>query len=349
VRYEEGRPDECTGTADQKTSHDQATSATDSSGGGGHRHAKADILRAAAFELAEHHWKIFPLNGKVPLIPNPHPKGSTERATCKGECGLLGHGIYDATDNVAAVSLLWTHFPASNIGGRIPESMLMIDIDPRHGGLEAWAALEKQYGRFPDCLMTLSGRGDGGTHRYVRRPPGRLTARRLGPGIDLKTSSGYAVMPPSIHPDTGRPYGRVDGPVPAPPEWFINLVTERLSKPRRKRANGSRCSSPAPADALSAGLSWEAVLARHGWDCLDLDPDEDGSRWLHPTATSSCSATIRHGCLFVYSTNTPFETTEPGSPKGYTKFRAYAVLNHQGDLRAAARALGKERRDDRRR
>jgi hypothetical protein len=82
---------------------------------------------------------------------------------------------------------------------------------------------------------------------------------------------------------------------------------------------------------------------------LDLDPEEDCSRWLHPAATSSCSATIRHGCLFVYSTNTPFEATEPGSPKGYTKFRAYAVLNHQGDLSAAARALGKERRDDRRR
>ena len=337
----EGRPGEYTETADQKTSHDQATSSDYSSGNSGHGGMRADILRTAAIELAEHHWKIFPLKGKVPLIPNPHPKGSPERATCKGECGQLGHGIYDATDDVEAVSLLWTHFPGSNIGGRIPETMLMVDIDPRHGGLETWAGLEKQYGRFPDCHMTLSGRGDGGTHRYVRRPPGRLTARRLGPGIDLKTSSGYAVMPPSIHPDTGKPYVRVDGRVPAPPGWFVDLVTERPPKPRRKRATGPRFSSGAPVDALSAGFSWAGVLEPHGWECLDLDPDEDGSRWLHPAATSSCSATIRHGCLFVYSTNTPFEVTEPGSPKGYTKFRAYAVLHHQGDLSAAARALGK--------
>ena len=81
-------------------------------------------------------------------------------------------------------------------------------------------------------------------------------------------------------------------------------------------------------------------LDPHGWECLGLDPDADGSRWLHPAVTSSCSATIRHGCPFVYSTNTPFEVGEPGKPKGYTKFRAYAVLNHQGDLSAGA--LGKE-------
>jgi hypothetical protein len=38
---------------------------------------------------------------------------------CKGECGQLGHGVYDATDDAVAVSLLWTHFPASNIGGLV--------------------------------------------------------------------------------------------------------------------------------------------------------------------------------------------------------------------------------------
>jgi hypothetical protein len=77
----------------------------------------------------------------------------------------------------------------------------------------------------------------------------------------------------------------------------------------------------------------------HGWSCLDADPGSDGARWAHPTATAKWSATVKHGCLFVYSTNTPFDITEPGYPKGYTKFRAYAVLDHGGDLSAAARAL----------
>jgi hypothetical protein len=80
-------------------------------------------------------------------------------------------------------------------------------------------------------------------------------------------------------------------------------------------------------------------MSPHGWTCPDPDPDDDGARWLHPDATSSCSATIRNDCLFVYSTNTPFDVTEPGCAKGYTKFRAYAVLNHGGDMPAAARTI----------
>ena len=55
--------------------------------------------------------------------------------------------------------------------------------------------------------------------------PGSSQHRPLGPGIDFKTSTGYAVMPRSIHPDSGKPYVRVDGPIPAPPDWFIDLVT----------------------------------------------------------------------------------------------------------------------------
>ena len=50
---------------------------------------------------------------------------------------------------------------------------------------------------------------------------------------------------------------------------------------------------------------------------------------------------MRNGCLFVWSTNTPFDISEPGYPKSYTKFRAYAVLEHNGDMSAAARALSK--------
>jgi hypothetical protein len=35
----------------------------------------------------------------------------------------------------------------------------------------------------------------------------------------------------------------------------------------------------------------------------------------------------------------PLPPTEAGAPHGYSRFRAYAVLEHGGDLRAAARAL----------
>jgi hypothetical protein len=101
----------------------------------------------------------------------------------------------------------------------------------------------------------------------------------------------------------------------------------------------SPLTGPSIADDYCSSVSWADILQPHGWRFLDADPDADGSRWLHPAATSSCSATVRNGCLFVYSPNTPFEVTESSQPKGYTKFRAYAVLEHGGDMKAAARAL----------
>jgi hypothetical protein len=93
------------------------------------------------------------------------------------------------------------------------------------------------------------------------------------------------------------------------------------------------------AEAFNQATSWTQVLGPHGWTCPDLDPDADGARWRHPGATNPKSATIRHGLLFVYSAATPFQPTEAGAPRGYSRFRAYAVLEHGGDVRAAARAL----------
>ena len=93
------------------------------------------------------------------------------------------------------------------------------------------------------------------------------------------------------------------------------------------------------AERFNAAVSWAEVLGPHGWTSPDPDPDADGARWRHPAASNPKSATIRHGLLFVYSAATPFEQTEPGAPHGYSKFRAYAVLCHGGDRRAAARAL----------
>jgi hypothetical protein len=309
----------------------------------------SDVLLAAAVELAQHHWKIIPTWGKVPAIPRAHSPMVTSfngpcvefmsrepnpQRNCKGECGRLGHGLYDATDNVETVIRWWSGpYAGANIAARIPESMLGIDVD----SLLLWAVIQDEYGPFPDCLKTISGRSDGGIHLYVRRPSGRLKTL-LVPGIEIKTD-GLLTQPPSIHPDTGKQYTRIDGPVPAPPEWFVDLVTDRT--PPRLQRRRSSSSGSSPADRYCASVSWADVLEPYDWVCLDCDPDGEGAHWLHPDATSACSATIRNDCLFVYSTNTPFEVTEAGNPKGYTKFRAYAVLSHGGDLSAAARSITK--------
>jgi Bifunctional DNA primase/polymerase, N-terminal len=285
-----------------------------------------------AIEYAVNNWQVFPLRGKIPAIAG-------------------GRGVLDATTFIEQISRWWSgKYAGCNIGGRVPESMIVIDIDPRHGGDRSIAFLEDKHGPLPETLTTISGRGDGGRHLFFRRPPGKLSAARLGTGIDIKTSTGYVVLPPSIHPDSGEPYVRVDAPVADPPAWVIELLAPEKTEKTAYTITSTRSRSPLSghlsgsfsgsiADTFSQTAMWSEILMPHGWSCLDGDPEADGAKWVHPTATAKWSATIRNGCLFVYSSNTAFRVTESGNPIGYTKFRAHAVLNHAGDLSAAARSL----------
>jgi hypothetical protein len=190
--------------------------------------------------------------------------------------------------------------------------------------------------------VSLSGRGDGGQHRWFLHTGGELPSGRLGDGLDIKTHSGYVLLPPSRHPTTGQPYQWTTptlDPAPAP-AWLRALLTPpspALPAPRRRP--GLRPGRGSVAERFNTTVTWPDVLGPHGWTCPDPNPDADGARWRHPGASNPKSATIRHGLLFVYSQATPFQPTEAGAPHGYSRFRAYAVLEHHGDQRAAARAL----------
>ena len=308
------------------------------------------VLLAHALVYADNGWEIFPLNGKVPTIKKRHPHGHP----CKGECSQDGHGLYDATTDLDTVIRWWAvERIGANIGIRVPEGMFVLDSDPRKPGhAEAAAKLHAENGSLPNTLITVSGRCDGGIHRYYRRPPGKLTAKNLGPGYDIKDHSGYVVAPPSIHPDSGQPYMAVDAEIAHPPRWLTDLIVTKAPPPPRQRTTAeitlaARRSSESVANQFCATTSWADILTPHGWTHTGNDPDADGAVWLHPTATTTCSATVRHGCLFVYSTSTQFEPTATGDTHGYTKFRAYSVLNHGGEesqhMSEAAQALIRKR------
>lgn len=306
---------------------------------------ESDDIGDYAIELAIAGWRVFPLRGKSPAASNPHARGSAERLSCKGECGCDGHGVHDATADLARVAAWWSgKYRGANIGARVPANVFVLDIDPRNGGLDSIARLTASYGDLPSTLETASGRGDGGTHRYFRAPIGKLTNKHLGNGIDIKTSAGYVVVPPSIHPDSGKPYCWTKRePIADPPVWLVDLIRPPvvMQAVRTTRFSGGTItgSSPSVADAFCDAFTWAHILEPAGWTCIDPNGDADGARWLHPAATSDCSATIRHGCLFVYSDNTIFDPTTASDPHGYTKFRAHALLNFGGNMSTAARSL----------
>lgn len=273
------------------------------------------------------------------------------------------HGHNEASSDPFTVERWWKQWPDALIGCRIPRDMIVLDIDIRHGGGDTWAALEAEAGAIPTGRVHWSGRGDGGRHLWFRRPDGPLsmramhawakehgtghaiTATKWSCGIDLlHHGHRYTILPPSIHADSGNPYIWGDSALSAPPGELHPYVVALLHRepevvaPPPEHPRGTS-SADSPMDWYRTSHTWRSLLGAHGWTVVSGDGDHDGSRWRHPLATASYSATIKHGCLFVYSPNTPFDETADGEPRGYTLGRAYAVLEHDGDLTRASRSI----------
>jgi hypothetical protein len=267
---------------------------------------------------------------------------------------------HNATTDLDQIEQWWERWPDALIGHRINPHVVLLDIDPRHNGKQTWDAIRAELNsHLPTTRVHISGREDGGGHVWFERPDGKLTTTKLDEwaeahgvgasvggrwtaGIDLlRHEHRYTILPPSPHADTGRPYRwserRGLNVLPARmPAWLATLLTrdEAPTPPEPQTETFKQADSIA--DWFSDNHRWRDVLEPNGWTCVSGDGDQDGSEWRHPAATSSVSATVRHQCLFVYSTNTPFEPTEPDSPKGYTRFAAWAVLSFAGDQKRAA-------------
>jgi Bifunctional DNA primase/polymerase, N-terminal len=156
------------------------------------------------------------------------------------------NGFHDASTNPKQIADWWIQHPDALIGGVVPDDLLVIDLDPRKIVLseQTRAAAEEfcfQFGGnvnqrlddlrtcrlqmslenltgepLTDTLQCVSGRGDGGTHYYYKRPPGKFTSTRLPAGVDLKVGGkGYCILPPSPHPVTGKPYRWITHPIAA--------------------------------------------------------------------------------------------------------------------------------------
>ncbi|TWS20636.1 bifunctional DNA primase/polymerase [Tsukamurella asaccharolytica] len=257
-----------------------------------------------------------------------------------------GRGHLDATTDDEQIQRWWPAGADWNIGGRPPADIVVLDIDTVEGhGVDGMAnLLDLAAGRPIPWHSVTAMSPTGSLHLWVEHPgPYR---GRLCDGVDIKGHGGYVVLPPSVHPNGGR-YAWISSPeayIEQPAEWLADAIRPQqripvarpLSRPRALLPPLLRGSSIA--DEFTANTTWAEILGPHGWRLARGTGDDDGSVWLHPAATSACSATVRNGCLFVYSTNTPFEVTEHGDTHGYTRFRAHAVLDHAGDLAAAARA-----------
>jgi hypothetical protein len=154
------------------------------------RRAAADadprlLVTAAHWYVEVLGWPVFPL---TPQAKTPHGR-------------LAPHGFKDASTELAVVTAWWQHEPTANIG--TPTGLLfdVIDIDGP-AGYQSYVGL-RDSGGLPQVLArSMTGVGQ---HLLIPATPEFGNAQAVWPGVDIRGTGGYIVLPPSLHP-CGRRY-----------------------------------------------------------------------------------------------------------------------------------------------
>jgi hypothetical protein len=153
----------------------------------------------------------------------------------------------------------WPRCNLAVITGRL-SGIVVVDVDPRHGGLDSLARLEREHGELPETATVLTP--SGGRHLYYAHPGGGRVANvqnsTAAPGIDLRGDGGLALLPPSRRAD-GQRYEWWMGPaqvVPLP-GWVVASV--RPPAPTRDATSSVRAARP---DDARTAARWDAVLRR---------------------------------------------------------------------------------------
>ncbi len=198
-------------------------------------------MLAEALSYAAAGLKILPLDGKRPVGRLAH------------------HGARSATIDPATLRAWW-HHGDHNIGAIVPAVHVVLDVDPRNGGDASLKALLATYGPLPPTLCVRTG--GGGWHYWFRHPDAHALSSRVVPGLDVKRPGGYVVMPPSVHPESGRSYEWADETVAVAglPGWLgaVMLPTEH-----------ARTVDPSVTMAAGAARPRRGGLTEEAWSLLE--------------------------------------------------------------------------------
>lgn len=164
--------------------------------------SKTQELREAAVLYSELGWPVHPLRvgGKEPVTAN---------------------GFRDATTDAEQLRTWWDR--PYNVGLAVPVGCLVLDVDPRSGGVQTLRDLTVKLGKLP--ATSVAETRSRGLHLWFRTPhPAEELASTLGPGLDVKRpGKGYVVAPPStVEPGSYR-WRTVRALAGLPPSWSTKL------------------------------------------------------------------------------------------------------------------------------
>jgi hypothetical protein len=183
-----------------------------------------DQLLAAAVGLAERGWRIVPLH-----TPTPRGCSCPQRDACKksGKHPRMSGWPTRATSDKKRLVEWWREWPDANIGivaGR-GSGITVLDVDPRNGGDDRLAELEREHRQLPRTVTVETG--GGGQHYYFAAPPSAARSAVLSEGLELLGERKLVVAPPSLHA-SGQRYEWDHDPAETPlaelPPWLIQLV-----------------------------------------------------------------------------------------------------------------------------
>lgn len=214
----------------------------------------------AAVTYAKRGWPVFPCHS-LARSPGGCSCGSPECGSVAKHPRIAG-GLKSATTDQAQIERWWSRWPNANVAVRTGEvsRLVVIDIDPEHGGEDSLDRLIAAHGCLPAGRVVRTG--SGGRHLYFRHPGVVVrndAGRRLGPGLDIRGDGGYVIAPPSRHGCGGRYIVTGHGGViPGLPDW----LEHRLCPSAPKRAVPQRTWRPAGDTTKWARAAFQGELRR---------------------------------------------------------------------------------------
>ena len=224
------------------------------------------------------------------------------------------------------------------------------DMAENSGLGDLWKTIQEGY-----CEVTPSG----GIHWLYRiadsiTPGNQKLARRPGEngGVDVlcetRGEGGFVILAPSggtCHP-SGDSWKMLSGSIASIPtitfaerEALFSIFkcfdempqVENIAQEIKSR----EVNLALPGDDYNSKVTWDQILTPLGWS--KVYTKGDATAWRRPGKTEGISATTNFNGkdnLYVFTTSTIFE-----SEHSYSKFAAYATLEHSGNFKAAASAL----------
>lgn len=295
-----------------------------------------------------------------------------ERSKLPTENDWGNHTISDPEQAEA----FWTDNPELNIGMALgPSGLCSLDIDCD----ESFQTILDEFGIDADELWkfpTIQGSQKG--RRVVFRVPegAELPYAKLNWKREDDDSKSYTVfelraacdgrqrfdmLPPSIHPDTGKPYAWIVQPPkpgadwPTPPAWLLAMwqAWDKFKPQLQAACPWAVTETPAPArtqaprqeqggnviQAFNDAHDLRATLERYGYT------RKGKSRYLSPHTSTGLPGVVlfedERRC-FIHHASDPLCSDENGQP--VNPFDLYCYYDHNGDtskaVKAAAEALG---------